>query len=536
MTAAVTDNDVSAVTVTESDGATAVSEVGPSSDTYTIVLDTEPAADVTITVGPDAQTDVGAGAGASIDLVFTNGDWDSPQTVTVTAVDDDVDEASPHTSTITHTAVSADANYEGIAISDVTAVITDNDSAGVSIVESDGSTEVSEQGPTSDYYTIVLNTEPIADVTIVVDPDDQADVGAGAGVAISLTFTSADWDVPQTLTVTAEDDGALEGNHTATITHHANSAAPKYDAVSIPDVVATVIDNDVPGVTISLTGGSTAISESGTLIDTYTVVLNSQPTANVSVEIAPSAEVNVGAGGGVATILTFTPSTWHTSQLVVVSAVDNSVAQDSPRTVTIAHSTASDDINYDGIVVQSINVSIVDDDTPAVTIEETHGATIVRWDGPRSDSYSLVLDSKPVADVVITITIENMGIGDAKTGGSIQRTFTPDNWNVPQSVTVTALDGQFEAEEDSLTVLHTVGSDDPRYDATEVRAVTVHVVLPGSGGDDTRGPIESVWPILPALPVPVCGIPLPFPILATCLGLGSLRVGLRRRNNRRRTS
>ena len=57
---------------------------------------------------------------------------------------------------------------------------------GVSITQSGGSTNVSETGPTSDTYTIVLDTQPTADVEIVADPDTQVNLGFGAGTAVLL--------------------------------------------------------------------------------------------------------------------------------------------------------------------------------------------------------------------------------------------------------------------------------------------------------------------------------------------------------------
>jgi hypothetical protein len=208
-----------------------------------VVLDSQPTADVTITADPDSQTELGAGPDLPVVLTFTPVNWDTPQTATVTAVADGVPEG-PHTSTITHDATSADSNYDGIAINDV--VVSVRDRAGVTITESDGSTGVSEEGPTADTYTIVLNSPPAADVTIFVDPDGQLDVGAGPAVAIVLTFTPANWNTAQTITATAVDDAVVEGLHNSTITHFATSSDPEYHGISISNVVAEVTDNDHP--------------------------------------------------------------------------------------------------------------------------------------------------------------------------------------------------------------------------------------------------------------------------------------------------
>ncbi len=59
-------------------------------------------------------------------LTFTPQNWDAPQTVTVSAVDDSVVEGD-HTAVITYSATSADAGYNGISVADVTVSIGNDD-------------------------------------------------------------------------------------------------------------------------------------------------------------------------------------------------------------------------------------------------------------------------------------------------------------------------------------------------------------------------------------------------------------------------
>jgi hypothetical protein len=59
-----------------------------------------------------------------------------------------------------------------------------------------------EAGGTASF-TVVLMSQPTADVVIPVARATRA--RAAASVA-SLTFTAADWNVPQTVTVTGVDD------------------------------------------------------------------------------------------------------------------------------------------------------------------------------------------------------------------------------------------------------------------------------------------------------------------------------------------
>jgi hypothetical protein len=116
----------------------------------------------------------------------------------------------------------------------------------VEITESGSDTVVEENGAT-DNYSIVLKSEAMAAVQITATPsDDQIDLGGGPGVPVILNFTIADWDVSQTVSITAYDDNVYEGKspHTTTITHAAVSSDQDYDGISISSVEVDVIDNE----------------------------------------------------------------------------------------------------------------------------------------------------------------------------------------------------------------------------------------------------------------------------------------------------
>ena len=82
--------------------------------------------ELTITVTPDAETDLGNGGGTALILTFTDLDGTTPQTVTVTAVDD-TDIEGPHPSTISFVVSSTDLDYDGTALSNIIVDVTDDD-------------------------------------------------------------------------------------------------------------------------------------------------------------------------------------------------------------------------------------------------------------------------------------------------------------------------------------------------------------------------------------------------------------------------
>ena len=110
----------------------------------------------------------------------------------------------------------------------------------VLITESDNSTDVSEDGAT-DGYTVVLTSQPTADVTISIT------AGSGSQLSISpasLAFTAGNWNQEQTVIVSAVDDAVAEGPHTARVTHAAASTDSNYNGIALASVTAKITDND----------------------------------------------------------------------------------------------------------------------------------------------------------------------------------------------------------------------------------------------------------------------------------------------------
>ena len=100
----------------------AIPEGGAAS--YTVVLAWPPAADVRVAVARAAGSDEDLTASPA-ELTFTRASWSTAQAVTISAAGDD--DAAGGTATFTHTASSADAEYDGIAIAGVAATEDDDD-------------------------------------------------------------------------------------------------------------------------------------------------------------------------------------------------------------------------------------------------------------------------------------------------------------------------------------------------------------------------------------------------------------------------
>ena len=86
---------------------TALTVAEGGSGSYAVVLNTEPAADVVVSVAGASGTDLSL---SGTELTYTTSNWSTEQTVTVTAGEDD--DSAADTVKLTHTAASTDSDYE----------------------------------------------------------------------------------------------------------------------------------------------------------------------------------------------------------------------------------------------------------------------------------------------------------------------------------------------------------------------------------------------------------------------------------------
>ena len=404
----VTDDETAGVTVTPT--SLTVNEGG--TNTYTIVLDTEPTDTVTVAISSN-NTDVTVSASP---LTV----WDTAVTVTVSAAEDA--DSTHDTATVTHTVTGGDYNF----VINVIVTVTDNDTPGVTVTPlsltiGEGSTGT---------YAVVLNTQPSGNVMVAIR-SNNTDVTVPSS---TLTFTMTDWNTEQTVTVTAGQD-ADAANDMATLTH--NPSGGGYNSVSSVSLMVTVTDDEMAGVTVTPT--SLTVNEGGT--NTYTVVLDTQPTATVTVTIVdPTDNADVTANPA---SLRFSTSNWATAQTVTVSAAED---DDSTRdTATVTHTVAGGD--YASFAASSVAVTVTDNDTPGVTVTP---ASLTVGEGG-TGRYTVRLNTQPSGNVMVAISSNNTDVTVPQSSSTL--TFTTTSWSTEQTVTVSA--GQdADAANDMATLTH----------------------------------------------------------------------------------
>ena len=433
--------------------------------TYTVVLTSEPSADVTVTA---TSADAGAVTVSPMVLTFTTGNWDTAQTVTATAVHDN--NADDETVRVTHAADSTDLAYNAsLMIDEVTVTVTDDETAGVTVTAAASlNSPVVEGGMGT--YTVVLTSEPSADVTVTAT---SADSGAVTVSPMVLTFTTGNWATAQTVTATAVHDNNAD-DETVRVTHAADSTDSAYNAsLMIDEVTVTVTDDETAGVTVTAAASlNSPVVEGG--MGTYTVVLTSEPSANVTVTAtsADSGAVTVSP-----MVLTFTTGNWDTAQTVTATAVHDNNADD--ETVRVTHAADSTDSAYNAsLMIDEVTVTVTDDETAGVTVTAAASLNSPVVEGG-TGTYTVVLTSEPSANVTVTATSADAG---AVTVSPMVLTFTTGNWDTAQTVTATAVHDN-NADDETVRVTHAADSTDSAYNASlMIDEVTVTVT-----DDETAG-------------------------------------------------
>ena len=421
--------DPTSVTVDEGD--TAGADPGM---TYTVKLATQPTGAVEVTITGTASTEVSLDKST---LRFTSTDWNTAQTVRVTAGSDDG--ADDDEVTLTHTA--AGGGY-GSETETVAVNVRDDDSLAAGLLLDPASLTVSEGGAAT--YNVSLATEPTHDVEVAIS-GSAADLTVLSASPAVLTFTAADWNTAQTVTLTAGTDVDTADDEAALI-HTATSDDASYDAVNAT-LPVTITDDGLSDHAALLVAPDALTMREGAP-GSYTVRLVSQPSGDVTVTITGAAASDLS---GVPGSLTFTDSNWNSEQRVTVTAGQDDDADDDE--VTLTHTAAGG--GYTGQSA-AVAVTVVDDDTAAVTVPAA--ATVT--EGQPGVAHEVRLATKPSADVTLTIG----GVPDPDvTVDKTTLVFTADDWNTDQTVTITAVDDDLDEDGETVTLFYDVTSSDANY-------------------------------------------------------------------------
>ena len=418
------------------------------SATYTVVLGSRPSGTVRVTISGTTGTDLRRSRTV---LSFRTSNWNEPQTVTVTARQDE--DAEDDTVTIVHAVSGADYEANGVTADAVTVIIDDDDVVSTGVELSVSPMSIGEDaGFTGVVVTGRLNgvtrAEPTT-VTVSVGASDDAAIAGTDYVAVddvSLTIPAGQASATAIFVFSSMEDRIDERVEAVSIT-----GATEVEGFEVTGTTLSIDDNDERGVTVSPTDLSLSEGASAT----YTVVLDTEPTETVTVTPSVSGSPDVAFEPS---SLTFTASDWATAQTVTVSAAQDADAAND--TATIEHAIAGADYGANGATADDVSVT-VDDDETAVTltvnpaaVDEDAEATTVTVTG--------TLDGV-TGDVPTTLTVSVGAADDAAIEGTDYAAVNDLSLTIPSgqasgtaTFTLTTMDDLIDEPDEAVSVTATI--------------------------------------------------------------------------------
>ncbi|MCA9170223.1 MAG: hypothetical protein KDB23_21245, partial [Planctomycetales bacterium] len=246
-------------------------------------------------------------------LSGTQVDWSQPQNVTIDLAN--VEHADPVTlyfDLIGFGSTSSVVTLQNLQL------VTDGGTAEPGIVVTPTSDLTTTEDGGTAQFTVVLTAQP-TDVVLV--PLFSSSTREGRLSAASLRFTPDNWDVPQTVVVTGQDDDLVDGDRAyAVITAWATSADRRYHGMNPADVQLINRDNDVALPQIVVNAASDLWTDEGGATAQFEIVLSAQPTADVTV---PLSSTNTSEGIVSPAEVIFTASNWDQPQTITVTGVND---------------------------------------------------------------------------------------------------------------------------------------------------------------------------------------------------------------------
>ena len=313
--------------------------------TYTMVLDSAPTHDVTVTVtvpptdsAAAITVDTAAGTpGNQNTLTFTPATWDRPQTVTVTGVEDDDSFGTLANLDLTHAVRSQDAAYHDIDIASVAVTVFDDDPV-TPIISIAGPASPVTEGDDA-VFTVTADPTPTRDLTVSLSVADAAasDFVASDDEGIR-TVTISGGETTATYAVRTQADDTDEADGAVTVTLMEDSSYTV--SPSAGSAMADITDDDAATVAvISISADRERVAEGADAAFTLARTGDVAAALLVRVEVSESGAV-VARGDKGPREVTFAAGS-GTAVLSVATVDDGADEPDSVVRVALMEDTAT---------------------------------------------------------------------------------------------------------------------------------------------------------------------------------------------------
>ncbi|MBF2755781.1 MAG: hypothetical protein ISN29_11080, partial [Gammaproteobacteria bacterium AqS3] len=400
-----------------------------SSRIFTVRMQSQPSASRSISV---QSADTGAVTAIPATLNFTTANWNQPQPVTVHGIQDS-DAVNERVDV--NLAVVGGGHTASVSVS-----VTDDDAPSLSISPTSLTLTEGERGS----FSLSLDSQPTQSVSVALTQPSNTDVKILGST--ELTFTTANWNRGQSVSVVTEEDVDIEDE---SVSIGFTASGGDYEGVT-GSIAVTVTDDD--RIEMIVSPGTLSLDEGES--DDFTVRLQSAPNGDIQVIVYSSDD---GAASASPATLDFTTSDWSTDKTVTVTAVDDGDVSAETATIHLLAVGA-------GTGTGSVAVNVADDDERGLTVSSRSVPVVEE----RTATFTVKLDSQPSSNVTVSVTSDSTQTATASPASLI---FTASNWSQTQTVTVTGV-ADSNAENDSAKI--TLSASGGGYDGLSVEvAVTV---------------------------------------------------------------
>ena len=252
---------------------------GGANSSFGIRLSDQPSATVVIDAALNSITEAVV---SPTQFTFTTINWSNTQSGTVTAIDDTiVDGTMPVNLSLSVNDGMSDDCFDSLADTIYSLQIQDNDIPGFTVTTPNST--VLEQTSSTTSFTVVLDTEPSADLIFSILLSDATELSSTVS---QLLFTRLNWNIPQTVPLAGVPDTEDDGDVVSIITI-SNSSGPVPYSVADQTLSVMTLDDDNP-----------TLSSSDTLTSTGTGSPLTTPTSTTLTDSGITSVIS-GAGEGI---------------------------------------------------------------------------------------------------------------------------------------------------------------------------------------------------------------------------------------------
>ena len=469
--------------------------------TYTLVLDSRPTDTVTINLSSSGD---GLLRIVPDTLTFTTSDWNTPQTISVSAPDDG-EVSTDRYASIIHAVSGGD--YGSVSVGDIRVLIENTTQAYIYLDDAQAS-------ESDGYVEFTVSVRPILRTVPVVVRYTTVDGTAAAGTdytrQVNTGQTYKIFNIPAnggaaTIRIPITDNevyGPAKKTFTLQLTNQNNKALLDGDATSLTATGSIIDDDPKPVASVAGPAGDLSyVSEDKKGPVTFTLTLTGRSAADVTVDYSTGqAQVlsRLTARQGI------TPATAGEDYTAATGTVTFSPGDATKQvTVQVTDDDVSEDTEFFGFKISNAqnaqlrndateevaDVGLLDDDPRGVVINPTSISLEEPAPGEAAvaSSYTVKLNSKPTDTVTVTVTVGSANPAVALSGATLSNTntltFTTSNWDTAQTVTVTPVEDTNGTAE-TITLTHIQSGGD--YTGIAADSVTVNVT-----DNDTRNVVLS---------------------------------------------